>query len=269
MKTRTLVACRPTTVSWPTWCGRATLAGLVLALAAAPAPAQSLRGSRASLDRQNRQARQHDFTYLRRPSQLEQFVEAGLLVPLDDGASYRLHDVSFEVARPEVKLFVERLSSQYQRACGEPLIVTSLTRPTSEQPPNASARSVHPTGMAVDLRVPSDASCRRWLESALVSLEQDGVLDATLERNPLHLHVAVFPSEYAAYVSEQTGRSAASLVAGGSTHVVQPSDTLWAIARDYGTTPARIREANGLSSDVIRAGQKLEIPGAGPASPGR
>ena len=38
-------------------------------------------------------------------------------------------DVSFPFARPEVELFVQRLSGQYRRACGEQLVVTSLTRP--------------------------------------------------------------------------------------------------------------------------------------------
>jgi LysM repeat protein len=116
--------------------------------------------------------------------------------------------------------------------------------------------------MAVDLRVPSKASCRRWLESTLLSLERRRVLDATLERNPLHFHVAVFPTEYLAYVSAETGRSPVALVgaaAGETTHVVKPSETLWAIAREYSTTPARIREVNGLTSDVIRAGQRLEV----------
>ena len=245
------------------WLGCGLAACLMIGVTAVPAPAQSLRGSTASLDRQNRQARQHDFTFLRRPSQLEQFVDAGLLVPLETGAHYRLHDVSFGVARREVKLFVERLSAQYLEACGEPLIVTSLTRPTSEQPPNASARSVHPTGMAVDLRVPSGASCRRWLESTLLALERRRVLDATLERHPLHFHVAVFPSEYVAYVAEQTGRSATTLLAsvtGQARHTVQRSETLWAIAEQYDTTAARIRTVNGLTSSVIRPGQVLDIP---------
>jgi LysM repeat protein len=64
-------------------------------------------------------------------------------------------------------------------------------------------------------------------------------------------------------VADRTGRSHASVLATGygpSTHVVRRSETLWAIAREYGTTPARIRDANGLSSDDIRPGQKLEIP---------
>jgi len=246
---------------WP-WSAWVLAAALLAGAIAAPAQAQSLRGSRSSLDRQNRQARQHDFTFLKGSSQLERFVDAGLLVPLDGGAPYRLHDVSFNVARPEVKLFIERLSSQYRAACGERLVVTSLTRPTSRQPSNASSRSVHPTGMAVDLRVPAGA-CRRWLESTLVSLEQRRVIEATLERSPLHYHVAVFPSAYVGYVSRLTGRSASALrgpVQRPSRHTVRRTETLWDLAKRYGTTPRRIKAANGLRSDVIRPGQVLEIP---------
>jgi hypothetical protein len=238
---------------------------LVLTMFAAPAWGQSLRGSQASLDRQNREARQHDFTFVRRPAQLERFVDAGLLVPLENDEHYRLHDVSFNVARPEVKLFVERLSAQYLAACGERLVVTSLTRPTSRQPSNASRRSVHPTGMAVDLRTPAATKCRSWLESTLVALERRRVLEATLERSPLHFHVAVFPDEYLAHVAASTGRSRSSLLAtvqGPTRHTVRRSETLWEIAGRYGTTPARIRAANGLTSNVIRPGQTLEIPGS-------
>ena len=233
-------------------------------MTALPVSAQTLRGSRTSVDRQNREARQHDFTFLRRSTQLERFVDAGLLVPLEGGEHYRLHDVSFNVARPEVKLFIERLSSQYLAACGERLVITSLTRPTSLQPANASVRSVHPTGMAVDLRVPARASCRRWLESTFLALERQRLLDATLERSPLHFHVAVFPDEYLAYVARQTGRSRSALldsVERPSRHTVRRSETLWEIAERYGTTPARIREANGLTSSVIHPGQTLKIPG--------
>ena len=246
------------------WSATALTASLAAALIAAPASAQTLRGSRASLDRQNRQARQHDFTFLEGRSQLERFVDAGLLVPLEGGAKYLLHDVSFNVARPEVKLFIERLSAQYLSACGERLVVTSLTRPASLQPSNASPRSVHPTGMAVDLRVPSAGSCRTWLQSTLLSLERRRVLDATLERSPLHYHVAVFPNEYVSYVSGLTRKSESALLASvqrPSRHTVRRSETLWAIADRYGTTPARLKAVNGLKSDVIRPGQMLRIPG--------
>ncbi|MEZ5317831.1 MAG: DUF5715 family protein [Vicinamibacterales bacterium] len=236
----------------------------LLTLIAPAAAAQSLRGSRASVDRQYQTAQRHDFTFLKRPSDLERFVEAGLLVRLEGDDHYTLHDVSFNVARPEVKLFVERLSAQYIEACGEPMVVTSLTRPTSEQPLNASAHSVHPTGMAVDLRVPPTPACRRALESTLLVLERRRVLDATLERSPLHFHVAVFPDAYLTYVSGLTGRSGASLLASVQArplHTVEKAETLWDIAQRYGTTPARIRQVNGLSSSLIRPGQTLRIPG--------
>jgi hypothetical protein len=44
-------------------------------------------------------------------------------------------------------------------------------------------------------------------------LERRRVLDATLERYPLHFHVAVFPSEYVAYVASLTGRPESALLA--------------------------------------------------------
>lgn len=192
------------------------LIGTLAALCAGDAGAQSLRGSRSSLDRQNREARSHDFTYLRGPSQLTRFVGAGLLVPIEGGADYALADVSYEVARPEVRLFVERLSAQYREACGAPLVVTSLTRPRSSQPPNASTRSVHPTGMALDLRRPATQACRHWLESTLLYLEKRRVIDATLERHPPHYHVAVFPDDYIAYVATITGRDVGDVMADAS-----------------------------------------------------
>ncbi len=44
------------------------------------------------------------------------------------------------------------------------------------------------------------------------------------------------------------------------TVTVQPGDTLWGLARRYGTTVAALRRLNGLASDAIRAGMSLEIP---------
>jgi hypothetical protein len=242
----------------------AVVAGTLLT--GTPAAAQSLRGSPASLDRQNQQAVRHDFTYLARRQDVTRFVDAGLLVPLEGSSHYRLTDVSFKVARPEVRLFVERLSAQYYRACGSPLVVTSLTRPKAYQPANASVRSVHPTGMALDLRVPTTTSCRQWLESTLLSLEAGRVLDVTLERHPPHYHVALFPGPYVAYVAATTGRTKAQVVASSNepaAHTVKRGETLWRIAQTYETTPAAIRRANRLPSVTIRAGQRLVIPRGG------
>ena len=276
-------------------------AGLLLG-AAQGVSAQSLRGSSASLDRQVAQARQHDFTRLTGAAQLRRFVDAGLLVHLSGNRDYTLVDVSFPFARPEVRLFIERLSSQYRRACNERLVVTSLTRPLSHQPRNASDRSVHPTGMAIDLRRPA-GRCRGWLEEVLLSLEARGVLEATRERRPPHYHVAVYPKPYAAYVRGLTpgsadGSAETSRAAGGSAvtsraargtaetsraargsgetptaeaatvHVVRRGDSLERIARRYGATVEGLRRANGLGSSLIHPGQSLRVPGAErPADP--
>jgi hypothetical protein len=214
--------------------------------------AQSLGGSPASMNRQERQALVHDFTFLSTASEISRFVAAELIVRLEGNRDYDLHDVSYPYARPAVKLFVERLSPQFRSACGETLTVTSLTRPLSEQPSNSHEQSVHPTGMAVDLRVPGSGRCREWLNQVLVSLESSGVLEATRERSPAHYHIAIFPNQYEQYVR--------NLRSDIREYIVRSGDALARIARTNGTTVSALSSANGLSGDRIFPGQVLRIP---------
>ncbi len=259
-------------------CSRpAALAGLALLIlggSAAPLLAGSpsdLRGSEASLDRQNRVAREHDFTYLDHPGQVREFVSQGYLVRIQPTANLELRGVSFPYARREVDLFLKRLAAQYRSSCGEKLAVTSLTRPKSRQPSNASDRSVHPTGMAIDLGYSRRASCRRWLENVLVSLEGAGVLEATRERFPSHYHVAIFPRQYTAYVDglERPTTLLASAPDPSETgrYRVRSGDSLWDIARAHGTTVSELRAANDLRGSRLRAGQTLVVPVAGATAP--
>lgn len=244
--------------------------------------------------RQNRVARDHDFTFLRNDAHVRKFVALDLLVPVRGNADYELASVSYPYARPALKLFIERLGSQYRSACGEKLVVTSLTRPLDEQPRNASDLSVHPTGMAVDLRVSNSSKCRSWLERTLLSLERTGVLDAIRERRPPHYHVALYPNPYMAYVERLTGGSAqlasnrpaddepvvaaaeadeaaADLDAAAGDagageamtsidYRVTRGETLWSIARRHGVTVDEIRALNGLRGSRIDPGQILAIP---------
>ncbi|HYO16194.1 MAG TPA: DUF5715 family protein [Thermoanaerobaculia bacterium] len=231
-------------------------------LAAVPLlEAQSLQGSRSSLLRQNEMARQHDYTYLRTSDQVHEFARRGLLVRLSGSSSYRLAAVSFPYARPEVKTFIERLGSQYRAACGERLVVTSLTRPLTRQPRNASHLSVHPTGMAVDLRRSNRSSCRRWLEKTLLTMEQRGLVEATRERHPPHYHVTLFPKPYMRYLASK-GVEGESVLASAETksYRVGRGDSLWTIARRHGTSVASLKKANGISSSRLKPGQVLEIP---------
>jgi len=177
---------------------------LLIFLAGAPSPeAQSLLGSRASLLKQNEEAQEHDFSYLQTASDVRDFADQGLLVRIPGDGDYQVADVSFPYARPEVKTFIGRLASQYRGACGERLVVTSLTRPADRQPWNASPLSVHPTGMAIDLRRSNRPACRAWLEKNLLVLEDNGVIEATKESHPPHYHVAVFPKPYLQYLASR------------------------------------------------------------------
>src|SRR5690606_11781145 len=126
----------------------AAVVGVLLLTLSTSVSAQTLRGSRASMQRQNGIAGDHDYSFLRTSSQVNRFADLGLLVRPPGNDDYELAHVSFPYARPAVKLFVERLASQYRAACGEKRLVTSHTPPEAKQPRNASGLSGHPAGMA-------------------------------------------------------------------------------------------------------------------------
>lgn len=242
--------------------GRATallLAALASAGILAPAGGQSLRGSKSSLVKQNAAAHKHDFTYLKTGSAVREFARKGLLVQFSDNEDFRLASVSYPYGRPELRLFIERLAGQYRKACGERLVVTSLTRPWSGQPRNASNKSVHPTGMAADLRRSWDEDCRDFMEKTLLALERRGVLEATRESFPPHYHVTLFPTSYRRYLEARGVRVTTGLA---KTYKVRHGETLWTIARRHGTSVDEIKKANRLSSSRLLAGQVLQIPTA-------
>ncbi len=57
----------------------------------------------------------------------------------------------------------------------------------------------------------------------------------------------------------------ASVATATSIHIVQQGDTLGHIALRYGTTVSTIKHANNLTSDLVRVGQKLQIPAGKPS----
>lgn len=238
-----------------------TAAWLTVLPAAAPfAEAASLRPTRSALLRQVHAAREHGFHDVRSRSEIPRLVERGLLVRLAGNADYEIkQDNRYPYARPEVGDFLERLAKTYHRMCREKLVVTSLLRPKDDQPGNASPMSVHPTGMAVDLRRSWSRSCRAWLESALLHLEDRGVLEAAREVHPPHYHVVIFPKAFRIYAAALPPGAGLSDAEPG-TYRVRRGDTLWKIAHRHDTTVESLRRANGLSSTTLRIGQVLELP---------
>jgi hypothetical protein len=166
-----------------------------LVAAVAPLSAQSLRGSHASVSLMYRRAVRGGLDFYETTGQLQRAVVRGELVRLNGNANYVVSNVRAPYVRPETRSFVTRLAADYRRTCGEPMVVTSATRPMSRKLVNSSSLTVHPTGMAIDLRKPS-GRCLKWLRRTLLASENRGIIEATEERRPPHFHVAVLPSRY-------------------------------------------------------------------------
>jgi len=240
----------------------------IVAVSATETAAQTLRGSPASVERIYQQALGHDLHFYETGAGVYRAVERGTLVRLDGNENYRTHNVSYPFALPVAEVFVNRLAAQYRAACGEQMVVTSAVRPRSFRLANSVSRSVHPTGMAIDLRRPTNPTCLRWLRQTLLSLDRAGVIEAVEERRPPHFHVAIFPRPYLQYVQERTGGPvlasavpvAPAEVADAASYVVRRGDTLWSIARRHGTSVEEIKSVNRLPNPNIQAGQTLVIP---------
>jgi hypothetical protein len=164
-------------------------------LGAAPrlAAAQSLRGSKDKVERAYQFAKRRGLAFTTSRADIREGIEDGDYVRLTGSRNVRLKGVTVPYVRPATRAFVTQLGAKYRKACGGPLVVTSALRPTTLQRrlANGAAKSVHPTGMAVDLRSPR-GSCRSWLRTELLAESRRGAVDATEERNPAHFHVIVF-----------------------------------------------------------------------------
>lgn len=95
-------------------------------------------------------------------------------------------------ALPSTVAFMMELSAAYHATgCGQ-VIVKDAVRLVSERPPNGSIHSVHPSGMAVDIRVRYiKPACADWLRMYVRQKEAVGAVDATHELHPEHLHIVV------------------------------------------------------------------------------
>lgn len=164
---------------------------ILLVLAPAVAAAQSLKGSKESVDLMYDRAQANNLQFMRSPDDVYEAARVGVLKLISINDDLDVEKTAYPFVLPNTLRFADSLAVQYREACGERLTVTSGARPTDKQPKNASPKSVHPTGMAVDFRKPRTPACLKWLRTSLSSLEGAGVIEATEERHPAHLHVAV------------------------------------------------------------------------------
>jgi LysM repeat protein len=286
-----------------------TLALATIALTASAADAQKkaranarpdeLRGSKASVEKMYNFANAHRLTFYLTQTNIDSAIARGRLVPLTGDSTYELtRGVGFSYSTREAKQFVQAFAPQYLHACGAPLTVTSAARPTTRQPRNANPHSVHPTGIAVDLRRPYRGPCLDWVRKSLAELERKGIIEVTEERHPVHLHLAVLvppgrkvtlpnliagvpaaPRNYAVQapvlppvttgMSTRVVSSAAGDVAlpkltapsnAAKTYVVRPGDTLWDIANKVGVSVAQLKKANASLKRALKPGTTLVVP---------
>jgi hypothetical protein len=164
----------------------------LLAIFASELAAQSLRGSQESVDHLYLVARAIGLQFHATVRSARRAVAAGEFVPLMGNNDYvPKNRMSLPYATPETRAYIEHLGAEYHAACGERLVVTSALRPMSRRPRNGSVKSVHPTGIAFDVRKPKRRMCRDWLRQLLLQHEREGAIEATEEFRPPHFHVVV------------------------------------------------------------------------------
>jgi LysM repeat protein len=248
---------------------------------------ESLRGSKASVEKMYDFAQRYRYPFYLTPTTLDDAIAKGKLVPLTGDENYELtRGVGFSYATTEAREFITQFAPQYLAACGVPLTVTSAARPLSRQPRNANPHSVHPTGIAVDIRRPYPGPCLTWVRGALAQLEERGYVEATEEHHPVHLHIAVLRAPGARFtlpdltngvrVARQpttpvttvsTANGDVSLAAATNDwartriYTVRDGDTLWDVAQKTGVSVGALARANNRSPrSVLRPGTTLKLP---------
>jgi len=151
------------------------------------------------------------------------------------------------------------------------------TRPTVQMTPGGSPG----TTVAGDPVAPSRSHTVARGESPWKISQLYGItVEELLEANQLGRSSTIQPGQVLAIPSRATPPPSASPVAAPApavtaapsavpavTYTVRPGDTLSAIAARHGTTVASLRQTNRLTSDIIRSGQVLTIPGTGGGAP--
>lgn len=150
-------------------------------------------GELSSSERQYMYATANDYQFMRSDSQYRQAIAEGYLVRLQHP------DLVVAARRPYVlpstAAFIYEIAEAFRGAGCSGLRVNDATRLLSERPSNGSVHSVHPAGMALDLRVINlDVRCYQVLSELLHDAEAALRTDTTRENRPPHFHIVVLPA---------------------------------------------------------------------------
>jgi hypothetical protein len=167
----------------------------------------SLRGSPASMARQNHVANLHDLSRIADSESLDSMCRANSLVPLPSNRHIRINqklDRRRRFCLPWTRTYLEKLAAEYHKLFGEPLQVNSAVRTVAHQktlrvtngnaaPATGPTASSHLTGATVDIaKLPCSAKGLAWLRTRLLADEQAGLIEATEEFQQAVFHVMVF-----------------------------------------------------------------------------
>jgi Family of unknown function (DUF5715) len=170
---------------------------------------------------QNAEANAFHLSRLRDLEMVSRFHEARLLVRVPSRApGYYVHGVpsDYRYLRPWTKLFLDRVSREFDARFHQPLRVTSMLRTVrlqrhlSRTNPNAADaigadRSSHLTGATLDIsKHGMNSREQRWMRNVLFQLKSAGYLYAIEEFQEPCFHVMVYPT-YRRYVAGVTRRA--------------------------------------------------------------
>lgn len=166
-----------------------------------------LRGSHASLVRQDERDRAEGLTRIKDEAQLRTLVQQRALIPLPVNEAVQADPrlaVDRRYTRPWTAEFLHNLGGAFMSRFGEPLVVTSAVRPASYQeqltwrngnaaPANGAIASPHEFGATIDIgKKGMTAREMAWMRGYLLPLQQAGQIDVEEEFYEACFHITVY-----------------------------------------------------------------------------
>ena len=166
-------------------------------------------------------------------------------VIIDSGSGHRYQSTPAPVRVPDTPLAGTTTAQS-------PAQPASTTKATSQQQPSVAPPSGSPNTYIVQKGDTLSALARRYGTSVSALVAANGMSSAN---EPLRIGQTLV-------ISKNNTRTAAATPTPGA-YTVQAGDTLYAIARRYGVSPATLMQVNGLTpttANTIRVGTTLRIP---------